>query len=83
MDGQKREIVYRHAIASVTPSGPVVEVKPAEKKRSERPKKPAEQPERAPRQKPRPQQPLPAEQTISNSMKEGLLRWMQEQKAAK
>ena len=37
--------------------------------------------------KPRPQQPTapPAapEQNVSNSMKEGLLRWMQEQKAAK
>ncbi len=91
MEKPKREILYRHAVASIAPRlpeevkpapaapKPVVAARPSPVKTPARPAKPA-----APR--PRPQQPTaPAapEQTISSSMKEGLLRWMQEQKAAK
>jgi RNA chaperone Hfq len=93
----KREILYRHAIASIAlhlqeeikqPSiapKPVLKPafiskpSPAKIPAPARPAKPA-----APR--PRLQQPSPPpapEQNVSTSMKEGLLRWMQEQKAAK
>jgi RNA chaperone Hfq len=91
LEKPKREILYRHAIASITlhlqeevkyvPAAP----KPAltgrlsPSKTPSRPAKPA-----APT--PRPQQPttpVASEQNVSTSMKDGLLRWMQEQKAAK
>jgi RNA chaperone Hfq len=88
MEGQKREIVYRHAVSSVSPHS-VPEQKhrsqapqpaAAPKKTSSRPAKPAL------RNKPAQPQALSAageDQGINNSMKDGLLRWMQEQKAAK
>ena len=91
MEKPKREILYRHAIASIAlhlqeevkpaPAAPrpVLTSRPSPVKTPARPTKPA-----AP--KPRPQQPaapVAPEQNVSNSMKEGLLRWMQEQKAAK
>lgn len=91
MEKPKREILYRHAISSIAPhvqeearpapaaSKPALAVKQSPVRPTIRPTKPAAQ-------KTRPQQPIaPAapEQNISNSMKEGLLRWMQEHKAAK
>ena len=91
MEKPKREILYRHAISSIAlhvqeevkhaPAAPrpALASKPSPVKTPPRPAKPS-----AP--KPRPQQPAaPAapEQNVSTSMKEGLLRWMQEQKAAK
>jgi RNA chaperone Hfq len=98
MEKPKREILYRHAISSIalhlqdevklSPAvpapRPVLAVKPSPVKTPVRPSKPAAA--RPATVKPRPQQPAaPAapEQNVSNSMKEGLLRWMQEQKAAK
>jgi RNA chaperone Hfq len=92
LEGQKREIVYRHAVSCVSP---VTLKSIPEQKRSPRTSQPVALPKRAPSRptkaaphKPRPAQPqaLPAvgeEQGINNSMKDGLLRWMQEQKAAK
>ena len=91
MEKPKREILYRHAIASIalhlqeavkpapTAPRPAVTSKPLPAKVPAKTTKPAAQ-------KPRPQQPtapVAPEQNISTSMKEGLLRWMQEQKAAK
>lgn len=91
LEKPKREILYRHAIASIAPHQqeevkhapaaprPVLANKPSTVRTPARSVKPA-----APQ--PRPQQPAAAaapEQNISTSMKEGLLRWMQEQKAAK
>ena len=92
MEKPKREILYRHAISSIAlhlqeevkhapPAAPrpALSSRPSPVKTPVRPTKPAPF-------KPRPQQPAaPAapEQNISNSMKEGLLRWMQEQKASK
>jgi RNA chaperone Hfq len=95
MEKPKREILYRHAIASIAlhqqeevkhaPAAPkpVSAGRPSTVRTPVRSAKPA-----APqsRPQPRPQQPAAAaspEQNISTSMKEGLLRWMQEQKAAK
>ena len=91
MEKPKREILYRHAISSIAlhvqeavqhapvAPRPALASRPAPEKTPPRPAKPA-----AP--KPRPQQPaapVALEQNVSTSMKEGLLRWMQEQKAAK
>jgi RNA chaperone Hfq len=86
MEGQKREIVYRHAVSSLTAIA------------FEEPKRTTDSSKSAPARafprttktagKPRSPQP-PAlsasstETSINTSMKEGLLKWMQEQKAAK
>lgn len=87
MEGQKREILYRHAISSLTLA--VQEVKkhqPAPIRPT--PQKATARSQKSVAQKPRPaQNPAPiflssAEQSINNGMKEGLLKWMQEQKAA-
>jgi RNA chaperone Hfq len=95
MEKPKREILYRHAVASIAlhlqeevrpvppAPRPALNSRPSPEKTQVRSTKPAAQ-------KPRPQHPAapavaPAapEQNVSTSMKEGLLRWMQEQKAAK
>jgi RNA chaperone Hfq len=87
LDGVKREILYRHAVSSITtasheePRRTVPVQKPA----------PARMPARQPKPDPRPRQTQPqqalsassGDSSINNSMKEGLLKWMQEQKAAK
>jgi RNA chaperone Hfq len=95
MEKPKREILYRHAISSIAlhlqeevrhaPAAPrpALNGRPSPVKTLAGPPKPAAE---KPRPQPRPQQPAaPAapEQNVSTSMKEGLLRWMQEQKAAK
>jgi RNA chaperone Hfq len=87
LEGQKREILYRHAISSITTAAP------EEPKRSSPSQKPASarMPARQPRTDHRPKQIQPqqalsastGDSSINNSMKEGLLKWMQEQKAAK
>lgn len=86
IDGQRREIVYRHAVSSVAASA-------EEPKRQPQPAKPT--PARVNGRPPRTEQRTKAahgptalsasagDTSINNSMKEGLLRWMQEQKAAK
>ena len=89
LENQKHEIVYRHAISSLSQQAAVVEqAKPAQRRPEQRPA--AQRPQRpaspAPRQKPAQQPPRPAAQSdtsINTGMKEGLLRWMQDQKAAK
>ncbi len=88
MEGIKKEIIYRHAVSSLAPA------LPEDQKRQAVPARPA--PARvAPKQqkfaahKPHStRQPTAlsasgTEQGINNGMKEGLLKWMQEQKAAK
>ncbi len=87
MEGQKREIVYRHAVSCISPAGnadqkrrppaarPLLAKTPAP-----RPVKPAAQIRTAqPQTTPAPKE----EQSINSSMKDGLLKWMQGQKAAK
>jgi RNA chaperone Hfq len=87
LEGQKREIVYRHAVSCLAPHTPdeqkrsVPASRPAQAKPAAKPSKPPMQTSRQ-----QPQAALSAsagETSINNSMKEGLLRWMQEQKAAK
>jgi len=87
IEGQKREILYRHAVSSLALA--VQE----EQKRQPAPTSPgtvktAAKPQKNAAHKPRPAQnpaPLslsPTEQSINNGMREGLLKWMQEQKAS-
>ncbi|MHB8846508.1 MAG: RNA chaperone Hfq [Nitrospirota bacterium] len=91
MESVKREIVYRHAISSVLPG--ITEARPQpEAQKPALPKavqKPAPKPARELRQaksKPPRQEPKAApvsDPGLNTGMKEGLLRWMQEQKAGK
>ena len=89
MDGPKREILYRHAITCLSPL--------AQEEQKRRPA-PAAQPSAAARPAPSraartaPPKPKPspapmlsaaADEGINNSMKDGLLKWMRDQKAAK
>jgi RNA chaperone Hfq len=87
MDGHKQEILYRHAVTCVSTlpqeehKRPPVTSRPAPAKTA--PPRPAKSASRQPRQ-PQPQALSPsATETLNNSMKDGLLKWMQEQKAAK
>jgi RNA chaperone Hfq len=89
MEGLKREIVYRHAVSCISPAGSAdqkrrpTSTRPVPAKTPPpRPAKPAAQIRTAQSQ---PQTtPVPKEeQGINNSMKDGLLKWMQGQKAAK
>jgi RNA chaperone Hfq len=86
LEGQKREIVYRHAISCLAPSTQEEPKKApsAIKSPPAKTSRPAKTRARIPQQRP-PQQPLhaSASESINNNMKEGLLRWMQEHKAAK
>jgi len=91
LEKPKREILYRHAIASIAPHlqeevrpAPAAP-RPALAARPSPVKTPAKSTKSA-APKPRPQQstaPVAPEQNISNSMKDGLLRWMQGHQAAK
>ncbi len=84
MQGQKREIVYRHAVSCL--SAAVQE--PRRTSIVKTPSKPeshaSKQPPRRTKQPPAPALVASSPQTsINTTMKEGLLRWMQEQKSAK
>ncbi len=87
MEGQKREILYRHAVSSLTLAVQEDKRRQMAPARST-PAKTTARPQKSMAHKPRPAQnptPLslsPTEQSINNGMKEGLLKWMQEQKAA-
>lgn len=88
VEGQKREILYRHAVSSLAPF-----VHEEQKRLSTQirptPAKAIARPHKTSVQKPRPEQPqaplsmAPTDHRINNGMKEGLLKWMQEQKAAR
>lgn len=87
MDGAKREIVYRHAVSSITPllqeeqrAQPTLPHRTAPAKSPSRPGKSASHKSGQVHVQ---ALSAAADQSINNSMKEGLLRWMQEQKAAK
>lgn len=91
LDNQRSEIVYRHAISSIQPVAAAQEQAPAPRERGEQPKplaKPARYPQqnrhknRSSRPEPRAAA-APPEHSINTGMKEGLLKWMREQKAAK
>ena len=88
MENHKREIVYRHAISSIFPN-PMLEpktrpaaVRPAALKAV--PSQPGKPAPRRPKAVPRlPLTVTGLDQDLTNTMKDGLLKWMQEQKAAK
>lgn len=82
LEGQRREIIYRHAIASVAP-GSVDEARPPAPQRRDQQ---SVRPKHAASARPRPAPAVQAsagESGLNTGMKEGLLKWMQEQKAAK
>ena len=97
MENQKNEIVYRHAVSSIFPTLSAEQAYQPREQRAEQAKpasKPAPKAANYPKQadaKGRPSRPAPkvaaaaaaSDPGLSNSMKEGLLRWMQEQKAGK
>ena len=97
MENQKHEIVYRHAISSLFPALAAEQTHQPREQRANQAKpasKPAPKAANYPKQtaaKSRPSRPAPnvastaaaSDPGLSNSMKEGLLRWMQEQKAGK
>jgi len=86
IESQKREILYRHAVSSLAlafqeeQKRQSVPASPAPAKTASRPQKSTTHKHR-PVQNPTPLSLSPAEQSINNGMKEGLLKWMQEQKA--
>jgi len=96
MDDQKREILYRHAVSCISPLAHEEQKRqplaarpaPAKTAAARPPRVSAQKPSPKPSHKPRPPQPQPLSTSagdagLSNSMKDGLLKWMQEQKAAK
>lgn len=98
MENQKHEIIYRHAISSVLPYVALEQPHPPEQKAVQPVKTPAAKPAAKPaarpqrtsspsREKPARPENKPAEthaeSGLNTGMKDGLLRWMQEQKAGK
>lgn len=87
MEGQKREILYRHAVASLSPSiqeeqrRPAPSHKPTQVRTTPQPAKAFPKPRTA--HSPETMSTSAGEQSINSSMKDGLLKWIQEQKAAK
>ncbi len=88
MDGQKRGIVYRHAVSCMT-AHPLEKQKIRESAVKQPPVNPSVKIAKSSSQKAKHRAPLTAltpsagESSINTGMKEGLLRWMREQKAAK
>jgi host factor-I protein len=91
LDAQRSEIIYRHAISSILPAAAAAQPRAVQKKNESRqPPQRTENPAArtgAARQKPHKaasRTPNQAENSgINTGMKEGLLRWMQEQKPGK
>jgi RNA chaperone Hfq len=87
IEGQKREFVYRHAMSCITPSSGEQKREPAPSRSAAAPTAAPKPPKTAPhKSRPHAQTAAPpssGDTSINSSMKEGLLRWMQEQKAAK
>lgn len=90
LEGQKHEILYRHAVSCLAPYAPEEQKRPVSASRPRQAQaKPAPKVVRSSTQKPRQRQPqtvlsaAAGESGLNNSMKEGLLKWMQEQKTAK
>jgi RNA chaperone Hfq len=87
MDGHKQEILYRHAVTCLSPlpqeehKSPPAISRPAPVKTA--PPRPAKTASRQPGQ-PQPQAlSSSVTESLNNTMKDGLLKWMQEQKASK
>ena len=93
MENQKHEIIYRHAISALLPYVAVEQPQHREQKvpQAKAAPKPAARPRPTAAAKNRPSRPEPMTAAapsesgsgLNTGMKEGLLRWMQEQKAIK
>jgi len=94
MENPKREIIYRHAISSLFPAAAVELPQPRNQKAAPTlrpaprpaPKTARHAPAGAKNRPTRPEPKVAAEPIdsgLNTAMKEGLLRWMQEQKAGK
>jgi RNA chaperone Hfq len=88
MEGQKWEIVYRHAVSCISLNTVTEQTRRPIAPKSLPPRTAPSNPAKTAPRKPKTALPqaLSAageEQSISNTMKDGLLRWMQEQKATK
>jgi RNA chaperone Hfq len=91
IEGQKREIVYRHAMSSLAAGAGDVQktipaAAPARVKTTPSPQLKARHDKHDKNKHPQAKPSFTGsngETSINNSMKEGLLKWMQEQKAAK
>ncbi len=87
MEGPKREILYRHAIASLSPALEDEQKRLAASYKPTLVRSTAKPAHVSPKQRTaHPQTSMSAangEQSINSSMKDGLLRWIREQKAAK
>jgi RNA chaperone Hfq len=87
MEGLKREILYRHAVASLSLSPQEEQRRPASSRKPTHVRTTPQPANAFP--KPRTVHPPTTmstsanEQKINSSMKDGLLKWIQEQKAAK
>ncbi len=88
LEGQRSEIVYRHAISSISPARPAAETRtapprPEQAKQAARPAKQASPAANRPRKERPASRPSAAvaDPGLNTAMKEGLLRWMQEQKS--
>ncbi len=87
LEGQKSEIIYRHAVSSISPAPPAAEARaastrPEPVKQAVRPaKQAAPAANRQKKERPAPRPAAAAEPGINTAMKEGLLRWMQEKKS--
>ena len=93
MENQRNEIIYRHAISSLLPAAAAEQLQPREQKAAparpapkQAPKPAKHAPPAAAKSRPRHEPktaPAPAESGLNTGMREGLLRWMQEQKSGK
>jgi host factor-I protein len=93
LENGRNEIVYRHAISSLSPGTAVEQTRPAQQRPEQAIPAPRPAKQAAPashKQKAGKTVPLApktsaasAEHNINTGMKEGLLRWMREQKASK
>ncbi len=84
MEGHKREIVYRHAISCLSPLAQEIQKRRPETSRPAAIKPVPSRPSKTVSNKPlQAQSPSATDDNLNNGMKDGLLKWMQGQKAAK
>ena len=86
MNGHKQEILYRHAITCLSPlSHEEHDRQPATRPAAAKtaPARPAKRASRQPAQPQSPTLSTAASESLNNGMKDGLLKWLQEQKAPK